>query len=148
MKLTMRLSLNLVVFLLKIVGILFPPSLIFSKRSGKNIAILDTTINHFPEVFEYQYEPDVWGHNFFHKNEYILAGSSCLAGDVIGTYHFREKIKVGSKIVIKRIGSYSLAKAHTFNGINLPDIYCLDDRFGLKKIKTFTFEEYSKKFGA
>ncbi len=117
------------------------------QRKEKNIAILDTTINHLPEVFEYQYEPDVFGHQKKYKNEYILAGCSCLAGDMFGTYYFQDKLKLGSKIIFKNVGHYSLVKSHTFNGINLPDIYCLKGKSDLKKVKHFTFEEYVSHFG-
>ena len=117
------------------------------QRKGKNIAILDTTINHLPEVFEYQYEPDIFGHQKEYKNEYILAGCSCLAGDIFGTYYFKDKLELGSKIIFQNVGHYSLVKSHTFNGINLPDIYCLRDKSDLEKVKSFTFEEYASRFG-
>lgn len=117
------------------------------QRRGKNIAIMDTTINHLPEVFEYQYEPDVFGHQIEYKNEYILAGCSCLAGDTFGTYCFKDKLKLGSKIIFQNVGHYSVVKSHTFNGINLPDIYCLKGKSDLEKVKIFTFKEFVSRFG-
>src|SRR5262249_3521104 len=33
------------------------------RAEGRSIAVLDTTVNHLPEVFEYQFEPDVLGHD-------------------------------------------------------------------------------------
>ena len=50
--------------------------------------MLDTTVNHMPEVFEYQFRPDVLGHNDAGAYEYVLAGMSCLAGDIFGEYRF------------------------------------------------------------
>ncbi len=129
-------------FLVKDSGYLLSSVIDLFQRNGKKIAILDTTVNHLPEVFEYQYEPDVYKHMSHNKNEYILAGCSCLAGDVFGTYCFENELSVGSKVFFEKVGSYSLVKAHTFNGINLPDIYCLEDSTGLEKVKSFTFEEY------
>ena len=117
------------------------------RRNGKNIAILDTTINHLPEVFEYQYEPNILGHQEHHKNEYILAGRSCLAGDIFGTYHFEEKLETGSQLIFENVGHYTLVKANTFNGINLPDVYYVKNGSDLKKIKSFTFKEYANYFG-
>ena len=32
-------------------------------------------------------------------------------------------LKIGSRIIFKDIGAYSLVKAHTFNGLTLPRIY-------------------------
>ncbi len=112
------------------------------KRGGKNIAVLDTTTNHLPEVFEYQYQPDILECDSSGSYEYILAGCSCLAGDVFGAYFFKNKLKTGSKVIFNKVGGYSLVKAHRFNGINLPDIYCIENNIELKKIKSYTFNDY------
>ena len=111
------------------------------KRDGKNIAVLDTAVNHLPEVFEYQYQPDISECDSSGAFEYILAGCSCLAGDIFGTYQFNNKLNVGSKITFKNIGAYSLVKANMFNGINLPDIYCINNN-QWQKTKSYTFNDY------
>lgn len=113
---------------------------IFS-RDGENIAILDTTINHMPEVFEYQYRPDILEDREDGSYKYILAGSSCLAGDLFGSYSFEKPLEIDSKITFKNMGSYSLVKSNMFNGINLPTIYSLD-KDNLAKIKSFDFSHY------
>ena len=94
---------------------------------GKEVAVLDTTVNHMPEVFEYQYRPDVVGHRDAGAYKYVLAGMSCLAGDVFGEYRFDEPLRVGSRIVFSSAGAYTIVKANTFNGIPLPMIYELRD---------------------
>ncbi len=33
------------------------------RSGGTTTAVLDTTVNHLPEVFEYQFEPDVEAHD-------------------------------------------------------------------------------------
>ncbi len=116
------------------------------KRDRKSIAILDTTVNHLPEVFEYQYEPDVLGHKKEAPYEYILAGCSCLSGDLFGSYQFEEPLKIGSQIIFQNVGSYSLVKAHMFNGINLPDIYLVEGS-SFKHVKSFDFEDYLSQHG-
>ncbi len=134
-------------FLVRDSGYLVSSVIDLFQRDGKNIAVLDTTVNHLPEVFEYQYEPDVLGDDFSNENEYILAGSSCLAGDVFGVYRFENELELGSKVIFEKVGSYSLVKAHTFNGINLPDVYCLENDTGLKRVKSFTLEQYVHYYG-
>ena len=94
---------------------------------GKDVAVLDTTVNHMPEVFEYQYRPDVVGHSDAGPHEYVLAGMSCLAGDVFGEYRFDEPLRVGSRLVFTDSGAYTIVKANTFNGIPLPTVYELRD---------------------
>jgi carboxynorspermidine decarboxylase len=93
------------------------------RSDGKRIAVLDTTVNHLPEVFEYQYEPDVLEHVEGARYEYLLAGCSCLAGDLFGEYSFAEPLEVGSRVTFLNVGAYSLVKAHRFNGIDLPAAY-------------------------
>ena len=92
---------------------------------GKTIAVLDTTVNHMPEVFEYVFEPDIAGHHDQGPNGYILAGSSCLAGDIFGEYAFTDPLAIGDRVIFENVGAYTLVKAHMFNGIDLPSIYAL-----------------------
>lgn len=94
-------------------------------NDGEMIAILDTTVNHMPEIFEYQYRPTIRGDTRNGKHEYLLAGSSCLAGDLFGDYSFTQPLAIGSQIVFENVGAYSLVKAHMFNGINLPKLAVL-----------------------
>ena len=117
------------------------------KSDGKQIAVLDTTVNHMPEVFEYQYEPDVLGHTDDGKYSYILAGASCLAGDVFGEYAFNEPLEVGSRVVFTGMGAYTLVKANMFNGINLPSIYSLREDGELVLEKQFTYEDFASRCG-
>lgn len=114
---------------------------------GKKVAILDTTVNHMPEVFEYQFKPDIMQESTRGKYKYILAGASCLAGDVFGEYRFDKPLDMGSKIVFKDMGAYTIVKAHMFNGINLPDIYAYlpDGKLELKK--QFDYEDFLSKYG-
>jgi len=112
------------------------------ESDGKKIAILDTTVNHMPEVFEYQYRPEILQEAPDGTHEYILAGSTCLAGDVFGTYKFAEPIEIGSRIVFQYMGAYTLVKAHMFNGVNLPSIYAYTQDGRLELKKEFGYEDY------
>lgn len=114
---------------------------------GKKIAVLDTTVNHWPEVFEFGFDPDVLGHMENGDYEYILAGRTCLAGDLLGTYASDFPLEIGSKIIFQNAGAYSIVKCHYFNGVNLPSIYALTegDEFLLKK--RFTYEDFVNQMG-
>ena len=116
-------------------------------RDGKSIAVLDTSINHMPEVFEYQFLPDVFGDVEAGRFSYVLAGSTCLAGDVFGEYSFTEPLEVGSRVVFTGAGAYTLVKAHTFNGLNFPSIYALTAQGDLILKKQFTYEDYACRWG-
>jgi carboxynorspermidine decarboxylase len=112
---------------------------------GKTVAILDTSVNHLPQVFEYQRQPELAEHDEDGLYPVILAGSTCLAGDVFGEYSLSQPISVGDKIVFKQIGAYSLVKANRFNGYNLPDVY-MANRGQLRRIKHYSYEDYRRQW--
>ena len=111
------------------------------RSDGVAVAVLDTTVNHMPEVFEYGFHPDVSGaaspveeSPCDAPHEYMLAGCTCLAGDLFGAYRFPDRLQVGDRVVFRNSGSYTLVKASTFNGVALPSIYALkaDGELALK----------------
>jgi carboxynorspermidine decarboxylase len=118
------------------------------RSGGRTIAVLDTTVNHAPEIFEYQFEPDVDGHDDEGEYEYVLAGSTCLAGDVFGEYGFPTPLRVGSRVVLTNLGAYAQVKAHMFNGINLPTIYSIDADGALLLRRRFTYHDFVSRTGA
>lgn len=112
---------------------------------GETIAVLDTSVNHNPEVFEYQRQPELHEHQPDGRYSAILAGCTCLAGDVFGRYRFAEPLQVGDKVVFKQVGAYSLIKANRFNGYNFPDIY-LSDSVRVKRIKHYDYQDYRQQW--
>jgi len=108
---------------------------------GKTVVILDTSINHHPEVFEYQRQPTLAEHTPGGAHAAILAGCTCLAGDLFGEYRFDRPLAVGDKVVFTQVGAYSLIKANRFNGCDLPDIYMADSG-GLECAKQFGYEDF------
>lgn len=114
---------------------------------GETLAFLDTTVNHMPEVYEYQYEPDVFGHTQRGKFRYRLVGSTCLAGDTFGQYSFGQPLEIGSRVVFANMGAYTMVKAHMFNGVNLPTIYTITDAGQLVLRKQFTYRDFAERCG-
>ena len=116
------------------------------EADGKMIAVLDTTVNHMPEVLEFDYQPDIVGQADDGPHEYILAGCTCLAGDVFGNYRLAEPLEVGSRVVFPDAGAYSLVKAHRFNGVNLPDVYIATADGETKLRKRFSFNDFAQQW--
>jgi carboxynorspermidine decarboxylase len=112
------------------------------QSNGASIAILDLSVNHWPEVFEYQFEPNVLGHVDGGTCDYILAGCSCLAGDIFGEYSFAQKLSIGDRIMFLDAGAYSVVKAHMFNGINLPTLYALTRDGAPTLVRQFEYEHF------
>ena len=116
------------------------------RRDGKNVLVLDTSVNHLPEVFEYGTAPhlDIQYGGFAHHPEEefkypsndpkanpehyaYLTGCTCLAGDVFGYYHLGDIPRVGDILAFSEVGAYSIVKCHTFNGIEKPGLLFTDD---------------------
>ena len=114
---------------------------------AKEIVVLDTSVNHVPEVLEYDYSPVVQGTNAWGSYEYVLAGCTCLAGDVFGHYAFSSPLEIGAKIVFEEVGAYSLVRAHRFNGVELPTICSLSEEGKLTTLKRDTFEDFAQFYG-
>lgn len=113
-------------------------------RSGnKRIAIVDGTLNHVPECFEYQFEPDAIGHDEGAEHEYVVAGCSCLSGDLFGTYRFSRPLQVEDVVVFAGVGAYSAVKSNPFTGIPLPTVYCRDLKGEFRKWNSYGYEKYN-----
>jgi carboxynorspermidine decarboxylase len=128
-------------------GVLVAEVIDLFRSGGRTVAVLDTTVNHNPEVFEYQFEPDVLGDDENGEHEYLLAGSTCLAGDIFGFYGFAEPLHLGSRIVMTGVGAYTMVKAHMFNGVNLPTIYSVTRDGGLVVRRRFTYHDFVSRCG-
>jgi carboxynorspermidine decarboxylase len=115
-------------------------------RNQMNIAILDTSAaNHMPDVLEMPYRPDIIGAGkpgeYAHK--YRLGGATCLGGDVIGDYSFKEPLEIGSKIVFDEMAAYTMVKNSTFNGVNLPSIAICEEESGeVRVVREFGYDDF------
>lgn len=116
-------------------------------QEKKNIAILDTSAAcHMPDVLEMPYRPPLKesGEEGEKAFTYRLAGPTCLAGDVIGTYSFDRKLQEGDRLVFEDMAIYSMVKNNTFNGMPLPSVYLKEgDRYILWK--SFTYEDFKSR---
>ena len=116
--------------------------------NGMKIAILDTSAAcHMPDVLEMPYRPNIIeaGKPNEFSYTYRLGGPTCLSGDIIGDYSFKEQLKPGDKLVFCDMAHYSMVKNNTFNGINLPTIVKYNDEEGIKVIKQFGYEDFKNR---
>ncbi len=115
-------------------------------NNGANIAILDTSAEaHMSDTIIMPYKADVRYTDDFYKYSYILAGNTCLAGDVMGTYKFNEPLQIGDKIIFEDMIHYTIVKNTTFNGIKLPNLAVLTKDKKLQIKKEFGYEEYKRR---
>jgi len=90
---------------------------------GSTVVLLDTSVNHMPEAFEYQDTPPVRGSSPVGEHVYTLAGCTCLAGDEFGEVRISEPLSIGSLVAFTACGAYTYSRANTFNGVPLPAVY-------------------------
>ena len=111
-------------------------------RHNTRIAVLDTSVNHMPEVLEFGYQPDVEGTCSAGAHEYVFVGASCLAGDAFGTYRFDTPFSVGDTVTFADLGAYAQAKSHRFNGINVPSVWIRSPEGILRERQSLDYDEY------
>lgn len=114
-------------------------------ENGMKILVLDTSAAcHMPDVIEMPYRPPLYESENAGvlPHTYRLAGPTCLAGDVIGDYSFKEAKNIGDRLVFCDMAIYTMVKNNTFNGIALPDIAVYSKSDGLKVIKSFGYDDF------
>lgn len=112
------------------------------------IALLDTSAEaHMPDVLAMPYRPAVVGgaQAGVKPHTYRLAGVTCLAGDVIGSYSFDIPLQVGDKVVFQNMVTYTSVKNTFFNGIKLPNIILIDTDGTIQHRKAFAYEDYKNR---
>lgn len=127
-------------------------------ENGMKIAILDTSAAcHMPDVLEMPYRPPLKDAGEPEKGEaegapargtadrpyvYRLAGPTCLAGDVIGDYTFRQQLQSGDRLEFQDMAIYTMVKNNTFNGMKLPDIILERENGDCQAIRKFGYEDF------
>lgn len=126
-------------------------------KGEKDIAVLNTSAEaHMPDTIIMPYTSEVLGASIVCtrydlgktksvKNAYILAGNTCLSGDIMGYYQFDKELKKGDKVVFLDQIHYSIVKNTTFNGIKLPSLVLIGSNQEIKSIKEFCFEDFSRR---
>ncbi len=130
-------------------GVLVATVLDIVQNDG-DIAILDTSATtHMPDILEMPYTPSVVGAKIGAKpsgHTYRLAGTSCLAGDVIGEYTFEDPLLPGQRILFSDMAHYTMVKNNHFNGVPLPAIATWSpSQNEVRVIREFGFKDYSSR---
>lgn len=116
-------------------------------ENESDIAILDTSAAcHMPDVLEMPYRPPLKNAGFPGEKAYTfqLAGPTCLAGDVIGSYSFDQPLKSGDRLEFQDMAIYTMVKNNTFNGMKLPDIV-LEDKGECQVVRSFGYHEFKSR---
>lgn len=72
----------------------------------------------------------------------MIAGRSCLAGDVFGRYSLRSRLKPGSVVRIGDAAGYTMVKKNWFNGLPMPSIVVRRLNGTLETVRTFGYKDF------
>lgn len=118
-------------------------------KNERETAILDTSVPcHMPGVLEMPYRPDIVFPSDGNTGDcsYIFAGSSCMAGDIIGEYKLTAPLQIGARVIFSEMGAYTFARENYFNGINHPAIVFYDHTQGFRIVKQFSYQDYEHRY--
>lgn len=125
----------------------------------KDAALLDVSVSaHMPDVLEMPYRPRILGAGdppeLDHHREvtdgpgghsYLIGGTTCLAGDVVGEYVFGRPLAVGDRVVFDDMIHYTMVKTTFFNGVKHPDIGILRVDGSYERVTSFGYEAFKAK---
>lgn len=114
------------------------------------LAILDASAStHMADVLETPYRPDIInaGQPDEFAHTYTLGGKTCMTGDIIGTYSFREPLKPGDRLIIADQMHYTFVKTNTFNGTPLANLAIRHEDGCIEMLSDFGYSEFRQRLG-
>jgi carboxynorspermidine decarboxylase len=80
------------------------------------------------------------------RHLYMIAGRSCLAGDIFGTYRFKKRLKVGDTVKMADAAGYTMVKKNWFNGLPMPSIVVRRLNGSVNVVRRFDYKDYVTSF--
>jgi carboxynorspermidine decarboxylase len=91
-------------------------------KNKADIAIVDaSTEAHMLDLLIYRINAKI-DNKIKGRFKYIIAGRSCLAGDIFGSFSLKKRLEPGNIIRFKDAGGYTMVKKNWFNGLKMPSI--------------------------
>ncbi|MFC1709222.1 carboxynorspermidine decarboxylase [Candidatus Omnitrophota bacterium] len=111
-------------------------------RNRIDIAIVDASIEaHMLDLLVYRTSAKIED-NGSRRFKYMVAGRSCLAGDIFGTFRFKSRLKVGSIIKFCDAAGYTMVKKNWFNGLNMPSIVVKRLNGRVEVVRRFQYRDF------
>lgn len=120
-------------------------------KNGMEILILDASAAcHMPDVLEMPYLPPLLGTDETEEGGITvrLGGSTCLSGDVIGEYKFRQLPEYGDLLMFGDMAIYTTCKNNTFNGMSLPNIWLRHADNTMQQLTEFGYMDFKERLGS
>jgi len=75
---------------------------------------------------------------------YTVAGNTCLAGDIWGTYDFPKKLEIGDFVIFDNAARYTMVKVHWFNGVQMPSIVVARLDGKIEPVRRFDYDDFRR----
>jgi carboxynorspermidine decarboxylase len=72
----------------------------------------------------------------------MIAGRTCLAGDLFGNYELNIKLKIGDEVRIADAAGYTMVKKNWFNGVAMPSIAVRRLNGSVELVRSFGYQDY------
>lgn len=117
--------------------------------SGIKTGIIDASFAcHMPDCLEMPYRPaiaEAADDDAADAESYRLGGNSCLSGDYVGYWKFKEPLKAGQRLTLLDMNHYTTVKTNMFNGIQHPSIWFQPINGDPVLLREFTYEDYKSR---
>jgi len=111
-------------------------------RNERDIAIVDaSTEAHLLDHLIYRTSPRLAAPRPG-PHRLVIAGRSCLAGDVFGVYRLSRRLKPGDTVRFADAAGYSMVKKNWFNGLPMPAIRVRRLNGRVETVREFGYKEY------
>ena len=120
-------------------------------HNDMDILILDVSAAcHMPDVLEMPYLPPLLGTDETEEDGITvrLGGPTCLSGDVIGEYKFRQLPEYGDLLMFGDMAIYTTCKNNTFNGMPLPNIWLRRADNTMQQLTDFGYMDFKERLGS
>lgn len=118
------------------------------ENQGVKTAVIDASFAcHMPDCLEMPYKPAI--NESVPEAEglprYRLGGNSCLSGDYVGDWCFREPLKAGDRLTLEDMNHYTTVKTTMFNGIQHPAMVLCDSDGNCTYLRRFDYNDYKNR---
>ncbi len=107
-----------------------------------DIAIVDASVEaHMLDHLIYRTNPGIssFGPG---THRIMIAGRSCLAGDMFGCYELDTVLKIGDEVRISDAAGYTMVKKNWFNGLQMPSIAVRRLNGTVVLVRSFEYKDY------
>ncbi|KOR30175.1 carboxynorspermidine decarboxylase [Achromatium sp. WMS1] len=109
-----------------------------------DVAIVDVSVEaHMLDHLIYSTQPKLTAPKAG-THRMMIAGRSCLAGDIFGEYGFAERLFIGAKIHFADAAGYTMVKKNWFNGLQMPAIMIKELDGMIRLVRTFHYRDFKR----